>query len=146
MIQDKRNNGTGYEEKFDVARFEFIAAAVKSGKGTTGLSDIECYLHSIMKDLFESHMEMNHIWHFVYYEARHPIGSGQLALTCDTSNLWEVKKEIDESEKRAVNKGYNPTQYVIVKVEGDTIMDYAGRFIKKVTVETAVEYYPRGNA
>ena len=59
MIQDKRNQGTGYEERFDVARFEFIADAVKNGKGTTGLSDVECFLHSIMKDLLESNVESN---------------------------------------------------------------------------------------
>jgi len=52
MVQDKRNVGTGYEETFDVARFEYIANLVKAGKGTTGLSDLECFLHSIMKDLY----------------------------------------------------------------------------------------------
>lgn len=51
MVRDKRNVGTGYEEPFDVACFEYIAKLVKTGKGTAGLSDIECFLHSIMKDL-----------------------------------------------------------------------------------------------
>lgn len=57
MVQDKRNVGTGYEETFDVARFEYIANLVKAGKGTTGLSDLECFLHSIMKEL---HSEEEH--------------------------------------------------------------------------------------
>lgn len=53
MVQEKRNLGTGYTEQFDVARFEYIADLVIDGKGTTGLSDIECFLHSIMKVLYE---------------------------------------------------------------------------------------------
>ena len=53
MVQDDRNIGTGYAEPFDVARFQYIADLVKAGKGTTGLSDLECFLHAIMKHMLE---------------------------------------------------------------------------------------------
>ena len=53
MIKDKQNKGTGYAEEFDVARLEEIAEKAKHNKGTKDLSDLECFVYEIMRDLVE---------------------------------------------------------------------------------------------
>lgn len=46
-------NANAYAEPFDMERLEMIAERVKNGKGTTDLSDLECHVHSLMKELVE---------------------------------------------------------------------------------------------
>jgi len=53
MVKNPNNRNTGYEEAFDVERIEEIAEKAKKGRGTTGLSDLECFVYEIMRSLIE---------------------------------------------------------------------------------------------
>ena len=53
MVKNPRNRNTGYAEPFDVERLEEIAEKAKKGRGTTGLSDLECFVYEIMRDLVQ---------------------------------------------------------------------------------------------
>ena len=44
MVKNPNNRNTGYEESFDVERLEEIAEKAKKARGTTGLSDLECFV------------------------------------------------------------------------------------------------------
>ena len=52
MVANKRNVGTSWVEQFDLDRLEQIAQDVQNGRGTNGnYSDMECFVHSLMKKL-----------------------------------------------------------------------------------------------
>ena len=56
MIKNHANK-SGYSEPFDMERLEEIAYSAMNGKGTTGSSDLECHVHSLMKRLVEHGMD-----------------------------------------------------------------------------------------
>lgn len=76
-------------------------------------------------------------WH-----ARHLIGSGELRFHKVCVSLEDVKAEIDASRKREAERGYNPTQYLITHEEVYTWFDESNNFVKRETLEQAIETYP----
>ena len=67
-------------------------------------------------------------------------------LATYSDDLNGVKEEIDRSNKRAVELGYDAQQWLITHVEWYTWHDDNGRFVKSETYETAVEVYPQSLA
>lgn len=76
------------------------------------------------------------------YRAMFRSGTAYLMNDCDT--LEEMKAEIDRVNKRAVKRGYNADQFIIVHVECYSWYSNGDTFMKKETYETAIERYPRG--
>lgn len=70
------------------------------------------------------------------YKAKMVKGSGYLATASDT--LDGIKKEIHKSNGRAIR----PLQYIIIHEEVYTYLDDDGEFVKKETIEQAIEKYP----
>ena len=62
-----------------------------------------------------------------------------LRLSCDTTNLEEVRKAVEESQKRSVSKGFKPVEWSIIKVETHTVRTDSGEFIRSEVVRTKVE-------
>ena len=56
--------------------------------------------------------------------------------------IEDVKREIDEVNKRKVERGEKTRQYIITHVEHYTYRDDDGRFIKHESYESVIEYYP----
>lgn len=53
MVADKRNENA-YAEKFDMPRLEWIAERAKKDRGTCGqMSDLECFVYLLMRELVE---------------------------------------------------------------------------------------------
>ena len=82
---------------------------------------------------------------YTKYIARDCGGYSQLVLTRD-GTLEEARESIDESLKRAESLGYNPSPYLICKVETfyTEERDDNGMFKSSTstTVTTAIEWYP----
>lgn len=74
------------------------------------------------------------------YKARGVKGGYYLAK--DGDSLEEMKQIIDESNDRAMKKGYKKEQWIIVHTEWYSWYDN-DMFVKRETIETAVEVYPK---
>lgn len=75
------------------------------------------------------------------YRAMFRSGTAYLMNDCDT--LEEMREEIDRVNKRAVKRGYDEDQFIIVHIEHYAWYSDGGTFIKSETYETAVETYPK---
>ena len=78
-----------------------------------------------------------------YYKALYVSGSGEAALDHRESiNVETVKKAIDARNKRAIDHGYKPDQYIITLTTWENVFDDNGLFVESNTVEKAVTIYP----
>ena len=83
-----------------------------------------------------------------WYTVEHLSGSGGLSLY-DQSCIEIVKQQIDESEKRAIEQGYAPTKWQIVRNRSNTLYtsDMNGaneRFVFQSMTREAIGLYDGG--
>ena len=93
-------------------------------------------------------MTKNRLYTNVWYTAERLSGSGGLCLY-DESCIDIVKMQIDEAEKNAIEQGYPPTKWQIVRNRSNTIYtsDWNGdneRFLFQSTTREAVGLYDNG--
>ena len=68
--------------------------------------------------------------------------SGHSRLVVYGTTVEEIRKEIDESNLRAVAAGWKPQQWVITHREWRKYVDDNGHFLKSEEIETKIEIYP----
>jgi hypothetical protein len=83
-----------------------------------------------------------------WYTVEHLSGSGGLSLY-DQSCIEIVKYQIDESEKDAIEQGYSPTKWQIIRNRSNTVYteDFNGqnrRFLFQSTTREAIGLYDNG--
>lgn len=74
------------------------------------------------------------------YDAKSFNGSRGLAVRGES--LEGIKQEIDDSNKRAIEQGYKPEQWIITKVLVTRAFDMDGLFLFETKTEKRVEIYP----
>ena len=67
--------------------------------------------------------------------------SGSYLITY-SGTIEGVKTEIDEANKKAVERGFRPSVYIIICKEYYTYFDDNGNFVKREENEYAIETYP----
>lgn len=76
-----------------------------------------------------------------HWEAWHLIGSGRLV---DEGNyLEDMRQKIDESNERAVSRGYKKESFRIIEVYREIEYGEEGEFISSLEKRKAVEVYPK---
>lgn len=68
------------------------------------------------------------------------IGSGRLVVRGDS--LEETRREIDESNERAMKRGYKAESWIITHQEWYRWYDDEGNFVRSEQLEQAIEVYP----
>ncbi len=79
-------------------------------------------------------------YEFDYYKAKDLRGESYLYTPHET--LDGVKQDIDNSNEHAIQLGYTGSRWIITHTVATHYTDDLGMFIKKETVESAVEIYP----
>ena len=78
-----------------------------------------------------------------YLRAMSNAGKHSSYLQTYQDTIEGIKQEIDEANARAVKLGYKEEQFLITCTEVYCYCEDDGTFIKKETIESAVEVYPK---
>lgn len=68
---------------------------------------------------------------------------GHHRLSVRGNTLESTREEIDEANAKAIERGYNPEQWIITHIEWYVYYDDDGKFAKSEEYEQAVEVYPQ---
>ena len=68
--------------------------------------------------------------------------SGSHRLMVSGESLESTRKEIDDSNRRAISRGYKAERWIITYRERCNLYDDDGRFVRCEECERAVEIYP----
>lgn len=74
------------------------------------------------------------------YDTKSFTGASRLVVHGNT--LEKIRSEIDESNRRCIERGYKAVQWIITHREFYNWYDDHGRFVKSEEIEQAVEIYP----
>ena len=74
------------------------------------------------------------------FRAMHLFGGSYLSTHGET--LEEIRREIDESNERAIKRGYNAESWIITHTEYYSWYDDNDMFVKREEYEQAIEVYP----
>ena len=77
------------------------------------------------------------------YEIEHLSGNGGLCYYDDgEDSIEQVRQFIDETNARAVSRGYKEEQFCIVRTEFHSFFDKNGYFLRREITTNRVEIYP----
>ena len=85
-------------------------------------------------------------YHIEFYSAeRTDRAYGLKTYPSDEESVESIRKAIDKSNKQAIEKGYAPDTYTIIKSTTITILNDNGSLVMQTSIKEAVETYPNEN-